>query len=161
MSAETDAELFRALRRTWEELDPVPADLVDRMVAAVATADLSREYALLTLVSATELSAVRGDADALTLQFSDGTASVLVHVVPAEAGLRRVDGWVDAPVVSIDLEQDERTWSTAAEHGRFAFDGIPAGMTRLRIVLAPTESERDAEASAGAPAELRTPRFEV
>lgn len=154
MSAETDAELFRALRRTWEELDPVPADLVDRMVAAVATADLSREYALLTLVTATELAAVRGNADALTMQFSDGTASVLVHVVPAADGLRRVDGWVDAPAASVELEQDERTWTTAAEHGRFAFEDIPAGMTRLRIVLTDTTD-------AGTPAELRTPRFEV
>ncbi|CAN7177198.1 hypothetical protein LJR045_000368 [Microbacterium sp. LjRoot45] len=154
MSAETDAELFRALRRTWEELDPAPADLVDRMVAAVATADLSREYALLTLVTATELAAVRGDADALTMQFSDGTASVLVHVVPAADGLRRVDGWVDAPATSVELEQDERTWATAAEHGRFAFEDIPAGMTRLRIVLTDTTD-------AGTPAELRTPRFEV
>jgi len=154
MSAESDAELFRALRRTWEDLDPAPADLVDRMVAAVATADLSREYALLTLVSQTDLAAVRGDADALTLQFSDGTASVLVHVVPAESGLRRVDGWVDAPAVSIELEQDGRSWTTEPEHGRFAFEGVPAGMTRLRVVLAETTD-------AGAPADLRTPRFEV
>lgn len=154
MSAENDAELFRALRRTWEDVDPAPADLVDRMVAAVATADLSREYALLTLVSQTDLAAVRGDADALTLQFSDGTASVLVHVVPVESGLRRVDGWVDAPAVSIELEQDGRSWTTAPEHGRFAFDGIPAGMTRLRVTLATATD-------AGTPAELRTPRFEV
>jgi len=158
MSAETDAELFRALRRTWEELDPLPADLVDRMVAAVATADLSREYALLTLVSQTDLAAVRGEADALTLQFSDGTASVLIHVVPAESGQRRIDGWVDAPAVSIELEQGDRSWTTTPEHGRFAFDGIPAGMARLRVVLA---AAPDAATDASAPADLRTPRFEV
>lgn len=154
MGTEDDAALFRALRRTWEEVDPMPADLVDRMVAAVATADLSREYALLTLVSQSELAAVRGDADALTLQFTDGTASVLVHVVPSETGTRRVDGWVDAPAVSIDLEQDDRTWTAVPEHGRFAFEGVSPGMTRLRIVLEQTTD-------AGTPAELRTPRFEV
>lgn len=152
--AGADAALFRALRRTWEEVDPVPADLVDRMVAAVATADLSREYALLTLVSETELAAVRGDADALTLQFSDGTASVLIHVVPVAGGARRIDGWVDAPAVSIELEQDDASWSATPEHGRFAFDGVTGGMTRLRVVLEETTD-------AGAPAELRTPRFEV
>lgn len=154
MGAEDDAALFHALRRTWEELDPMPADLVDRMVAAVATADLSREYALLTLVSDTQRAATRGDADALTLQFSNGSASVLVHVVPSESGTRRVDGWVDAPAVSIELEQDDRRWTTASENGRFAFEDIPAGMTRLRVIL-------DETTDAGTPAELRTPRFEV
>ena len=154
MGAEDDAALFHALRRTWEELDPMPADLVDRMVAAVATADLSREYALLTLVSDTQRAATRGDADALTLQFSNGSASVLVHVVPSESGTRRVDGWVDAPAVSIELEQDDRRWTTASENGRFAFEDIPAGMTRLCVIL-------DETTDAGTPAELRTPRFEV
>ncbi|KZE89359.1 hypothetical protein [Microbacterium sp. TNHR37B] len=154
MGADDDAVLFHALRRTWEEIDPMPADLVDRMVASVATADLSREYALLTLVSQTELAAVRGDADALTLQFSDGTASVLVHVVAAADGRRRVDGWIDAAAVSVEIEQDEHTWSAVPEHGRFAFDDVPSGMTRLRIVLEETTE-------AGTPAELHTPRFEV
>ena len=39
----------------------MPADLVDRMVAAVAVEDLSREYALLTLVEESALAAVRGE----------------------------------------------------------------------------------------------------
>ena len=50
----------------------MPADLVDRMVAAVAVEDLSREYALLTLVEGSTLAAVRGETDTATLQFSDG-----------------------------------------------------------------------------------------
>ncbi len=45
-----DAALFARMRAMWQEIDPAPADLVDRMVAAVAVEDLSREYALLTLV---------------------------------------------------------------------------------------------------------------
>ena len=43
-----DAALFARLRATWDDIDPMPADMIDRMVAAVAVADLSREYALLT-----------------------------------------------------------------------------------------------------------------
>lgn len=58
--AAADAALFARLRSVWEEHDPVPADLIDRMVAAVAVADLSREYALLTLVETADLAAVRG-----------------------------------------------------------------------------------------------------
>jgi hypothetical protein len=44
-----DAALFARMRAMWQDIDPAPADLVDRMVAAVAVEDLSREYALLTL----------------------------------------------------------------------------------------------------------------
>ena len=89
-----DAVLFARMRAMWAQVDPMPADLIDRMVAAIAVDDLSREYALLTLVE-TDLAAVRGDGDVLTLQFSDGTTSILLHVTTTATGRRRVDGWVD------------------------------------------------------------------
>ena len=147
-----DAALFARMRRMWEEVDPVPADLVDRMVAAVAVEDLSREYALLTLVEGT-LAAVRGETDTATLQFSDGTTSVLLHVTATESGDRRVDGWVDAAALAIRLVQGEREWSAEpGEHGRFAFDEVTPGVARLRLVV------RDAD---GALRDFQTPQFEV
>ncbi|WP_345546282.1 hypothetical protein [Microbacterium jejuense] len=147
-----DAALFARMRRMWEDVDPVPADLVDRMVAAVAVEDLSREYALLTLVEGT-LAAVRGESDTATLQFSDGTTSVLVHVTDTETGGRRVDGWVDATALAIRLIQADREWATdPGEHGRFAFDEVTPGVARLRLVV------RDAD---GALRDFQTPQFEV
>ena len=121
-----DAALFARMRAVWEEVDPVPADLVDRMVAAVAVEDLSREYALLTLVEGSTLAAVRGETDTATLQFSDGTTSVLLHVTATEDGSRRVDGWVDAAALAIRLSPGRpRLAAEAGEHGRFAFDIDP------------------------------------
>lgn len=147
-----DAALFAEMRRMWEEVDPVPADLVDRMVAAVAVEDLSREYALLTLVEGA-LGAVRGETDTATLQFSDGVTSVLLHVSATEGGGRRVDGWVDASALAIRLAQGEREWSAEpGEHGRFAFDDVTPGVSRLRLVV------RDA---GGAMRDFQTPQFEV
>jgi hypothetical protein len=147
-----DAALFARLRMAWEDVDPVPADLVDRMVAAVAVEDLSREYALLTLVEGSVLAAVRGEADTATLQFSDGTTSVLLHV-SATDGLRRVDGWVDAAPLAIRLSQGDRDWSAeAGEHGRFAFDAIPSGMSRLRLVVRGADGDLR---------EFQTPQFVV
>ncbi|MET0860267.1 MAG: hypothetical protein ABW091_04480 [Microbacterium sp.] len=147
-----DAALFARMRAMWQDIDPAPADLVDRMVAAVAVEDLSREYALLTLVTG-DLAAVRGDTDTATLQFSDGTTSVLVHVTVTEDGARRIDGWVDATALAIRLVQGEREWSTdSGEHGRFAFDSVPAGVSRLRLVV------RDAD---GDMHDFQTPQFEV
>ena len=148
-----DAALFARLRSVWEEVDPAPADLVDRMVAAVAVEDLSREYALLTLVEGSTLAAVRGVTDTATLQFSDGQTSVLLHVTATEDGSRRVDGWVDAAALAIRLAQGDRDWSAeAGEHGRFAFESIPAGVSRLRIVVRGVDGDLN---------EFQTPQFEV
>jgi hypothetical protein len=148
-----DAALFARMRQMWQEVDPVPADLVDRMVATVAVEDLSREYALLTLVEGSQLAAVRGETDTATLQFSDGTTSVLVHVTAAEDGSRRIDGWVDAAALAIRLSQDEREWRTdPGEHGRFAFDAVPPGVSRLRLVVRGADGDLH---------DFQTPQFEV
>jgi hypothetical protein len=147
-----DAALFARLRAVWEDVDPVPADLVDRMVAAVAVEDLSREYALLTLVEGAELSAVRGETDTLTLQFSDGTTSVLLHVTATESGQRRIDGWVDGTALAVRLAQGDREWSAdAGESGRFAFDDVTPGVSRIRLVVKDGDGVR----------EFMTPQFEV
>ena len=148
-----DAALFARLREAWEGADPVPDDLVDRMVAAVAVEDLSREYEELTLVESSALEVVRSEADTATLQFSDGRTSVLLHVAATDDGTRRVDGWVDAEALAIRLAQGDREWSAAAgERGRFEFGAVPAGISRLRIVVRAVD---------GTLTEFQTPQFEV
>lgn len=151
--AAADAALFARLRSVWSALDPVPTGLVDRMVAAVAVEDLTREYEMLTLVEASDLAAVRSETDASTLQFTDGTTTVLVHVTMAEGGARRIDGWVDADALAVKLAQGDREWAAdSAGGGRFAFDGVPAGLTRVRLVV------RDGD---GELRDFQTPQFEV
>lgn len=148
-----DAALFARMRAMWHDIDPMPADLVDRMVATVAVEDLSREYALLTLVEAPGLAAVRGEADTATMQFSDGSTSVLIHVTATEDGSRRIDGWVDAAALAIRLDQGDREWtSDPGAHGRFAFENVPTGVSRLRMVV------KDA---GGELRDFQTPQFEV
>ncbi|MCZ4303092.1 hypothetical protein [Microbacterium oxydans] len=151
MTEHEDAQMFARLRTLWSEVDPMPAGLIDRMVAAVAADGLNREYALLTLVEG-ELGAVRGEADALTLQFSDGSTSILLHVTRTASGRRRVDGWVDTAAAEIVLTQGERTRSTAPEEtGRFVFDEVPPGLTRVRLTTEIGDETRT----------LATPQFEL
>ncbi|MEU4014077.1 hypothetical protein AB0E56_02320 [Microbacterium sp. NPDC028030] len=151
MSTQDDAEMFARLRTVWSEVDPVPAALIDRMVAAVAADGLNREYALLTLVEG-QLGSVRGDADALTLQFSDGSTSILLHVTRTSSGRRRVDGWVDTAAAEIVLTQGETTRTTSPEEtGRFVFDEVPPGLTRVRLTTK----------IGGEPRTLATPQFEL
>lgn len=151
--AAADAALFAELRRVWDEVDPMPADLAERMVAAVAVSDLSREYALLTIVESAEREAVRGDADTLTLQFGDGTTGVLVHVAVDEIGARRVDGWTDATALAVLIVQERGEFAgEVGDHGRFAIEHVAPGLSRLRLVV------RDGD---GVVREFETPQFEV
>lgn len=146
-----DDALFEHLRTALDEIDPVPADLADRMIVAVAVTDVSREYALLTLIENAE-TAVRGDSETTTLQFSDGAAGILLHISRTASGRRRVDGWVsvDAGVVEVRLTQGERSWTTVPnEQGRCAFDEIPPALTRVRVI------------TTGAEQDLLTPQFEA
>ena len=137
----------------WDEVDPTPAGFVDRMVAAVAVEDITREYAMLTLVSNDALAGVRGEADTSTLQFSDGEVSVLVHITATQGGGRRLDGWADAEPLAIRLAQGERGRSAdPGEHGRFSFDGMQPGMSRLRLVVRGVDGDLR---------EFQTPQFEV
>jgi hypothetical protein len=151
MTEQEDAQMFARLRTLWSEVDPMPAGLIDRMVAAVAADGLNREYALLTLVEG-QLGAVRGEADALTLQFSDGSTSILLHVTTTASGRRRVDGWADTAAAEIVLTQGERSRSTAPEEtGRFVFDEVPPGLTRVRLTTTIGDETRT----------LSTPQFEL
>lgn len=151
MTEHEDAQMFARLRSLWSEVDPMPAGLIDRMVAAVAADGLNREYALLTLVEG-QLGAVRGEADALTLQFSDGSTSILLHVTTTASGRRRVDGWVDTAAAEIVLTQGEKTRSTTPEEtGRFVFDDVPPGLTHVRLTTVIGDETRT----------LATPQFEL
>lgn len=147
-----DAALFARLREAWTQLDPVPADLVDRMVAAVAVVDLTREYEMLTLVHPT-LAAVRSESETTTLQFSDGTTNVLLHVSAAAGGRRRLDGWVDAVPLAIMLVQGDAEVSTASgENNRFAFEDVAPGLSHVRLVVRGAEGDMR---------EFHTPQFEI
>ncbi|KAB1881428.1 hypothetical protein F6W70_16240 [Microbacterium maritypicum] len=151
MTDHEDARMLARLRTHWRAVDPVPAGLIDRMVAAVASDGLNSEYALLTLVEG-QLGEVRGEADALTLQFSDGSTSILLHVTTTASGRRRVDGWVDTAAAEIVLTQGEKARSVSPEEtGRFVFDEVPSGLTRVRLTTVVGDETRT----------LATPQFEL
>jgi len=146
-----DRDTFDALRRMWERVDAPPAGLAERMIAAVAVDDVSREYAMLTEVSAEEV-AVRSEQERLTLQFSDDATSVLLHVSATESGSRRVDGWSEPAVLAARLSQDAREWAAElGDEGRFAFEDVAPGLSAVRLIVRVDGELR----------EFITPQFEV
>jgi hypothetical protein len=146
-----DGEMLAELRSMWERLDAPPSDLTERMIAAVAVDDVSREYALLTQVAA-EVGAVRTEQERLTLQFSDETTNVILHVSATESGTRRVDGWSEPSVLAARLSQDTQEWSAdLTDEGRFAFSDVQPGLSTVRLIVRVDGELR----------EFITPHFEV
>lgn len=139
-----DDVLLGDLRTAWEAEDPVPAGLSDRMVAAIAVDDLNREFELLSIVEHEEAAAVRA-ADALrTVHFADAGADVLIRVSDASGGARRVNGWSTPPVLAARLAQAEQEWAAdTVGDGRFAFDAVAPGRSRLRMVVQHDERLRE------------------
>lgn len=147
MNAADRDPLFDALKRTYEELDPVPTGLTEKVLVAVAMDDLELEYELLTMVHRSQqLDGVRGaDDHKLVLEFTASGVTVMLRVSQVDAGHRRIDGWVvrqsDAKGELVELTaslwQEAGTSSApVGNHGRFEFAKVPAGLTRLDLVEA-------------------------
>ena len=144
-------ELFTALRSAWEDVDPVPAGLAERMIAAVAVDDLNREFQLLTLVEGVEV-AVRGEDGNRTVQFEGDGTEVLLHLAAPQSGVVRVDGWSRPAVLAARLAQEDEEWSAqTVGDGRFAFDHVRRGRSRVRMVVQQNEAMR----------EFTTPWFDI
>lgn len=153
--------LLKVVRQVWEERDPVPEGLVERMQAVVQTeailGALDLDYELLVLVERShELAGARGTA-AYTLRFAHGDTEVLLRAVGNDSGGARLDGWL-APAAAMKVRASEvtdhgegRTYDVETDaRGRFEFADLPSGLYRLWL------TPIDAEAAA-----FGTPAFEI
>ena len=125
---------LRDLARMWEDRDPMPGDLVEKVLVAVETEDLDREYELLHLLERTrELAGARGGGEALTMAFSGGSFSLLLRV--SELGTKhcRIDGWVTpAQSMRVTVTQQDSTQEAEVDaRGRFEIARMPTGLTRF------------------------------
>jgi hypothetical protein len=131
-----DATL-RDLARLWDRHDPMPPGLVERVLVAIETDDLDREYELLHLVERSrELAGTRAVTEALTISFAVGDFALMLHVRATRDGHCRVDGWASpASRMRVTLSQQDHTMETDAdERGRFEFSDVPVGLTRFWLV---------------------------
>ncbi|HSV37784.1 MAG TPA: hypothetical protein VLI04_03405 [Nocardioidaceae bacterium] len=132
---ENDVALLAEVQRLYDEADPVPEDLVERVQFALALDEIYAEVALLTRMPMDAL-AVRGEAvtgtRTETLTFSAERLTAMVTV--SRMGDRlRIDGWI-APPVGLEVRlrmQGERRQVAADESGRFVIDDLPEGFAQL------------------------------
>ncbi|MDX6297805.1 MAG: hypothetical protein QOI51_1662 [Nocardioidaceae bacterium] len=156
-----DAELWRDLATMWEARDPMPANLVEHVLVALATEDLDREYELLHLMQRTDRLAgargTNGTADAVTITFSGESFALLLRVSGTGGGSRRMDGWVTpAREMRVTVKQAARTWEADVDaHGRFEIPQLPGGPTRCWFVAKHSSQPNDEQEL------FATPTFEL
>jgi hypothetical protein len=152
---ERDA-IFADLATMWDERDPMPAGLVDKVLVAIATENLDEEYELLHLVERSRaLEGARGAVgEATTITFAGGAFSLLLRVTELTDKFCRVDGWV-TPKTPMTLRVSQPTGTLHAlvdALGRFEIPRMPTGLTRFFLV-ADADDETDGS--------FATPTFEL
>jgi len=141
-----DELLLADVRRASAAADPVPAGMVERMVAVtrdVADHDPDLELQMMLVVERfEELVGTRGGSRSYTLRFGGEGVDLLVRVgVSEEEGRARLDGWLvpaeSAPVQIREVGGEGRTYDGVAEaSGRFEFPDVPTGFYRVSLKLA-------------------------
>ncbi len=119
----TDERILTHLATLYTRIDPVPADLLERIDFRLAVAELEADIAELTRG---ELVGVRGEeTDSVT--FTSGSLSLMVTTV-VSAHRARIDGWVTSPGAEVDAVAEGVTRSVVADDdGRFSLDDVPRG----------------------------------
>lgn len=131
-----DERILAEVRELFSRLDPTPADLPERIKFALTVQALQAEIAELT---SPQLALTRGMGEpdeTATVTFSTEAVSIMLSMSAAGSGTgTRVDGWLTCGAAEIELtdSQGQVRRTRADEGGRFAFDAIPAGPTRLLV----------------------------
>jgi hypothetical protein len=153
-----DEETLARIAALYADRDPVPADLVDRIVFGLAldevyaeVAQLQREESLAGVRSGSETVAER-------ITFAAEQLTVMVTVTPVDAATVRMDGWLAANDpsqgwgVKLRTSTGERV-QNIDQDGRFVLDGLPRGLAQL--VFTPSA------AATGPTGSVVTPTFEL
>lgn len=131
-----DSSVLREVAAVYDAVDPVPADLVERVKFALALDEVYDEVAQITRVPA-DAAGVRTDlAEAVhtdTLTFAAERLTAMVTVSNAGAGRFRLDGWVNpAGERRINVRmQGIDVALTADASGRFVADDLRGGFVQL------------------------------
>ncbi len=125
-----DIATLARMQQMYDQLDPTPPGLVDRISFGITLEALHAEIAEIQRVDA--LTGVRseGVSEAQTITFTSSTLTTMVTIAPAGPDNVRIDGWI-APGggVQVELRHDDTSRHTVADaDGRFVFDEVPHGL---------------------------------
>jgi hypothetical protein len=134
---DVDATTLDRVRALYDDADPVPADLVERVRFSLALDDMFEEVAAMTRVPmdalATRSEPTQGTRTE-TLTFSADRLTAMVTVNRLSHGKLRLDGWIapaDSCVVRLRIQGGVDREVVADLHGRFSFADLDEGFGQL------------------------------
>ena len=129
-----DDDLERELRQAAEVLDPVPAHLLPRAVAAFAWRTIDADLAELAFDSLAEPAApVRGPGQPRLLTFRTDEQIIELELDTEGTDRRLVGRITPATAADVEIRHERGTTRVTADHlGRFAAGGLAPGPMRLR-----------------------------
>jgi hypothetical protein len=136
---DVDLGLLDGIRELFEAIDPMPADLPERIRFSLALRDLEIEVARLAAEEDSPAVAARGTEQSRTITFDSDSLTIMIRIEGNRDGTARIDGWLAPPQLR-ELEMKTGADSITVvsdEQGRFAFSRVPRGTAQL--VVRPTE----------------------
>ena len=135
-----ERDILDGLREIFERLDPMPPDLDELVLFALASRDLDAELARIV---ADELvrPGTRASGRVRSIRFELQGLELLVTVVEGATGRRRVDGWLAPPQpATVEARTPQapqaRPHASADQSGRFALPDLGSGPTQFVVRLA-------------------------
>jgi hypothetical protein len=129
-------QLLDALAEMWEQRDPVPEELVQRILIALTMDDLDVQYELLELTSRlVGLAGARSEDEAITFTFDSADLSMVLRVSSTGGDTCRVDGWI-TPARELTVTATQAGVAVQAhvlDQGRFEFPELRSGATRFLL----------------------------
>jgi hypothetical protein len=135
---EFDFAILESIRAIFDQVDPMPADLPERVRFSLALRGLETEVARLVTEEDSRLVAARGTEQSRTVTFDSASLSIIIRIEENKDGSVRIDGWLAPPQPrEIEMETSAETLQAASdEQGRFAFGEVPQGAARLVVKAA-------------------------
>jgi hypothetical protein len=118
----------------YDEADPEPADLVDRVEFALTFA--APDARILRPVRLREPAIARSDEQTRLITFNGESLTIMVNLTPNADGTLRLDGWL-TPGASHPIElyvPSGVTTTTSDKGGRFSFDRVHHGLTQITVL---------------------------
>lgn len=138
-----DFALLNSLRAYYDEHDPVPDGLVERIQFELTLDALQAEVATLTQLDLAGAGTRSAATESVrTITFTSESMTTMVTITPDGEGSVRIDGWA-APGAGIRVEilmADGTRETHADDDGRFVFEQVPTGLVKFALHPADGES---------------------
>ncbi|MGW6935116.1 carboxypeptidase regulatory-like domain-containing protein [Lentzea sp. NPDC054927] len=135
-----DTAVLSELNRLVDELDPPPADLVDRVKFAIALESLDVEVA--RWERAGSFAGVRGGQTG-TITFTVDNLTLMVNFT-STGSRHRIDGWLvpaGEHTVEVRVADHQSSLTQADDGGRFVLSDVPTGTTQILVHLVNSRGE--------------------